>query len=488
MRSVAFDLGAESGRAILGTLENGCLKLQEIHRFSNRPVWVRGNFYWDTLELWREIKEGLRLALREDPTICSLGIDTWGVDFGLLDEAGNLLGNPLHYRDPQNQLGFESAVAQVGREKIWNQTGIQSLSFNSIFQLKTLLAKNSAALSLSRKLLFMPDLLTYFFTGEQVSEYTIASTSSMLSHSGKVWAEELLAELGLPTNILADVVAPGTVVGKLLPDVQREVGGGEALVVVAPAEHDTASAVVAVPAQGDDFAYLSCGTWSLLGVETEEPVLSRAAMDGGLTNEGGFDGKIRLLKNIMGLWLLQQSRRQWSREGENYSYGELTQMAEAAPAFSSLIDPDDPDFLNPPSMPGAIASYCRRTGQHVPQTKGEFCRTILESLALKYRWTMERLREATGKKLPVLHMVGGGIQNQLLCQFAANACGVKVVAGPVEATAIGNLMVQAIATGEVEGIDQAREIIASSFPPAQYLPQQREQWEAQYNRFLMLLK
>jgi rhamnulokinase len=211
-------------------------------------------------------------------------------------------------------------------------------------------------------------------------------------------------------------------------------------------------------------------------------------MDGGLTNEGGFGGKIRLLKNIMGLWLLQQSRRQWSREGENYSYGELTQMAEAAPAFSSLIDPDDPDFLNPPSMPEAIASYCRRTGQHVPQTKGEFCRTILESLALKYRWTMERLREATGKKLPVLHMVGGGIQNQLLCQFAANACGVKVVAGPVEATAIGNLMVQAIATGEVEGIDQAREIIASSFPPAQYLPQQREQWEAQYNRFLMLLK
>lgn len=488
MRSLAFDLGAESGRAILGTLENGRLELREIHRFPNRPVWVRGNFYWDTLELWREIKEGLRLALREDPNIKSLGIDTWGVDFGLLDEAGNLLGNPIHYRDPQNQLGFEKAMAQVGKERIWSQTGIQFLPFNSLYQLKTLLEKNSAALSLAKKLLFMPDLLSYFFTGRQVSEYTIASTSSMLSHSGKVWATELLEELGLPTSILAEVVEPGTVVGKLLADVQTEVGGGENLVVVAPAEHDTASAVVAVPAQGEDFAYLSCGTWSLLGVETDEPVLSPAAMDGGLTNEGGAGAKIRLLKNIMGLWLLQQSRRRWQWEGESYSYAELTQMAEEAPAFSSLIDPDDPQFLNPHSMPEAIEDYCRRTGQHVPQSKGQVCRTILESLALKYRWSLDRLREATGKKLDVLHIVGGGIQNKLLCQFAANACGVRVVAGPVEATAIGNLMVQAIAIGEVENIGKAREVIATSFPPEIYLPQDQDAWETQYNRFLTLLK
>ncbi|NLC45744.1 MAG: rhamnulokinase [Firmicutes bacterium] len=488
MRSLAFDLGAESGRAILGTLENKHLQLQEIHRFLNRPVWVRGNFYWNTLELWREIKEGLRLALREDPEIKSLGIDTWGVDFGLLDEAGVLLGNPRHYRDPQNQLGYEQALAEVGKEKIWQQTGIQFQVFNSLYQLKTLLMNKSTALSAAKTLLFMPDLFTYFLTGRKVAEYTIASTSSMLSHSGRTFAAELLAELGLPTDIFPELIQPGTVVGGLTSDVQAEVGGGAGLQVIAPAEHDTASAVVAVPAEEEDYAYLSCGTWSLLGVETDQPVLSPAAMEGSLTNEGGAGGKIRLLKNIMGLWLLQQSRRRWQLEGENYSYAELTELAEQAPAFSSLIDPDAPEFLNPPSMPDAICQFCRETGQYVPQSKGEISRTILESLALKYRWTMDRLREVTGMKLGVLHMVGGGIQNKLLCQFAANACGVKVVAGPVEATAIGNLMVQAMALGEVDGLAQAREIVAASFPPAVYLPQDQSAWEKQYQRFLTLLK
>ncbi len=488
MRSLAFDLGAESGRAILGTLERGRLELQEIHRFPNRPVWVQGNFYWDILELWREIKEGLRLALRQEPELKSLGIDTWGVDFGLLDQAGKLLGNPFHYRDPQNQLGYELALQQVGKEKIWRQTGIQCLPFNSLYQLKTLLVKESAALAAARKLLFMPDLLTYFFTGKEVSEYTVASTSSLLSHSGKTWAGELLAELGIPERILAAVVEPGTILGQLLPDVQAELGGGENVLVIAPAEHDTASAVVSVPAQSQDFAYLSCGTWSLLGVETASPSLSLEAAAGGLTNEGGAGNKIRLLKNIMGLWLLQQSRRRWLLEGENHSYAELTQLASQAPAFASLIDPDAAEFLNPASMPEAIQEFCRQSGQKVPQSKGEICRTILESLALKYRWTMDKLREITGMQLNVLHIVGGGINNELLCQFAANACGVKVAAGPVEATAIGNLMVQAIALGEVRDISKAREIVAASFPPAIYTPQEQGLWEHQYQRFLSLIK
>ena len=354
MRSLAFDLGAESGRAILGTLENKHLQLQEIHRFLNRPVWVRGQFYGNTLELWRGIKRGC--ALPERPEI--LGIDTWGVDFGLLDEAGVLLGNPRHYRDPQNQLGYEQALAEVGKEKIWQQTGIQFQVFNSLYQLKTLLMNKSTALSAAKTLLFMPDLFTYFLTGRKVAEYTIASTSSMLSHSGRTFAAELLAELGLPTDIFPELIQPGTVVGGLTSDVQAEVGGGAGLQVIAPAEHDTASAVVAVPAEEEDYAYLSCGTWSLLGVETDQPVLSPAAMEGSLTNEGGAGGKIRLLKNIMGLWLLQQSRRRWQLEGENYSYAELTELAEQAPAFSSLIDPDAPEFLNPPSMPDAICQFC----------------------------------------------------------------------------------------------------------------------------------
>lgn len=487
MRSLAFDLGAESGRAILGILEGGKLELQELHRFANQPVWLRGNFHWNTLGLWHELKEGLRRAVREVPELTSLGIDTWGVDFGLLDKEGKLLGNPFHYRDPQNDLGFEKASAELGEELIWQETGIQTLPINTIFQLRTLQALENSSLALAETLLFMPDLLTYFFTGQKVSELTVASTSSLLAADGATWAVPLIEKLGLKSSLFAELKAPGTAIGPLTDEMISEVGGGEKLTVVLPAEHDTASAVAAVPAEVDDFAYLSSGTWSLLGVECDAPVLTEEARRGGLTNERGVGGKVRLLKNIMGLWLLQQSRRQWQREGENFTYAELTELAAAAPAFTAMIDPDDPGFLNPPSMPAAIGEYCRKTGQRVPETKGEICRTILEGLAFKYRWTMERLREATGKQLPVLHIVGGGIQNELLCQFTAEATGVKVIAGPVEATAIGNLLVQAMGLGQLRSLEEIREVVRVSFPPKEYLPQQSGVWEKKYQEFLTLL-
>lgn len=491
---LALDLGAESGRAILGRLDRGKLDLQEIHRFPNGPVRLPDGLHWNAPGLFGELKVGLRKAREEvGPTgprsaprlggLASAGLDTWGVDFGLLDARGDLLGNPFHYRDSRTDGLVEKAWQLVGRETIFEATGIQFMQLNSLYQLLALKLGGSPALAGASTFLTMPDLFNYWLTGHKVSEFSNATTTQCYDPRARDWARPLLERLGIPTRIFPEIVPPGTVLGELLPWVAEETGLA-GMQVIAPACHDTGSAVAAVPAAGPGFAYLSSGTWSLLGAELPAPVINAETLALNVTNEGGVGGTIRFLKNIVGLWIVQECRRVWQvQEGTAISYDDITRLAAEAEPFRAMIDPDWPEFLPPGDMPARIAEFCRRTRQPVPESKGQFIRCALESLALKYRKTLDSLESVLGQRLDPLHIVGGGTKNRLLNQFAANATARPVVAGPVEATAIGNILVQAVALGELGSLADARAVVRRSFDVARYEPQDVDRWAEAYQRW-----
>lgn len=487
LKLLAFDYGASSGRAILGKFNKDKLELSEVHRFSNDPVMVNGSFYWDVLRLFHEMKQGILKCIKDgEGDIKGVGTDTWGVDFGLLDKSGELLGNPFHYRDKRNEGMIEEACKIVPKRQLYEITGTQFLKFNTVYQLLSLKLNNSPMLEKAEALLFTPDLLNYFLTGEKITEYTIASTSQMLEAESGNWAYSLLERLGIPTRILLDIVNPGTVIGSVSKWVCDELNIGR-IPVIAVAGHDTASAVMAVPAESGKYAYLSSGTWSLLGTETRRPVINDRTFSLDYTNEGGFNKSIRLLKNIMGLWIYQECIREWAKKGEALSYDELEEMALRAKPFVSFIDPDDDLFHGPGHMPEKIAEFCRRTGQAIPEDKGQIVRCIMESLAIKYRLVIEGLEQIVGYAIPVLHIVGGGCKNTTLCRFTANAIGRPVIAGPVEATATGNIICQLIALGEVKDLREARELVKRSFPTQEYLPSDSGQWDEASEKFKRLM-
>lgn len=482
---LAFDYGASSGRAMVGGFDGGKITLEEIHRFANDPVRLSGTLYWDTPRQVFELKQGILKCFRAGGAD-SIGIDTWGVDFGLLDAKGYLLENHVHYRDTRTRGIIPQAAAVVPVEEIYGITGTQFMEFNTLFQLYYLRKNRPELLERADALLMTPDLFAYFLTGEKHTEYTIASTTQLLDAAKRGWSRELMERFGLPARLFRPIVAPGTAVGSLSAEVCEELGVPAAK-VVAVAEHDTASAVAAVPARGENFAYLSSGTWSLLGTETDAPVIGEASRALNFTNEGGCGGKIRYLKNIIGLWLIQESRRQWQREGAQVSFAELEAEAAAAPAFGSFIDPDAPEFVAPGDIPGRIREFCARTGQKVPQSRGEVMRCVYESLALKYRFALGGLERSSGRRFDTLHVIGGGTKDRFLCRLTAGAIGRPVVAGPVEATVLGNIAVQLIAAGEFASLTQARQAIAASFPPARFEPEQRDAWDDAAGRFEKIL-
>lgn len=466
LRLLALDLGAESGRAVIGKFDGSHLQIEEAHRFPNVPRRVGGTLYWDVLRLYGDVLSGLRAAMLGGP-LETVGVDAWGVDFGLIDSRGRLLGNPVHYRDARTNGMIERTVQRVSREKIYASSGIQFMPINTLYQLASMVEADDPDLQRAQLLLLIPDLIHHFLTGSTVGEYTNATTTQCFDvHRGK-WASELLVSLGIPTNIFPEVVPPGTVLGSLRQDVAEDVAGNPR--VVAPGTHDTASAVAATPLPGDgQTAFLSSGTWSLIGLELDEPVVSEAALAANLTNEGGVAGTIRLLKNVMGLWLVQEARRALARRQSPLSYEQLTALAEAAPSFTAFIDPDDERFLRPGDLLDTVEVFCREAHQPVPPDPGTLIRVLLESLALKYDRVVRQLEAVSGRSIRAIHAVGGGTNNALLCQLTADATGLPVLAGPSEATAIGNLVVQAIAIGELATLAQARALVAQSFPARRY--------------------
>ncbi len=489
---LAFDLGAESGRAVVGRFDGEQLVLEEVHRFPNSPVRVYPSLYWNVLNLFTEIKHGLAKAFSgSGGQLASLGLDTWGVDFALLDRAGHLIGNPHHYRDRRTDGILEKAFALVPREEIFEQTGIQFMQINSLYQLLSMSLIKSPKLEVATTLLMMPDLFNYWLTGRRACEYTNATTSQCFDPRQGNWAYPLLEKFGLSTHIFPAIVQPGTELGHLLPDVADETGVSRTISVIAPGCHDTASAVAAVPlAEGAEAAsaYISSGTWSLVGVETKEPVINAQSLAYNFTNEGGVANTIRLLKNVTGLWVVQECRRTWAQAGEELSYADLTQLAGEAKPFVALIDPDDPLFLAPGDMPARVREFCLRTGQTPPDSKGGFIRCALESLAFKYRWVIEKAEELVHHPIKTVHIVGGGSQNRLLNQFAANATGRPVVTGPIEATAIGNILMQMLAVGQLSSLQEGRAVVRRSFPVETYQPQETAAWTEAYQRYLGLIK
>ena len=478
---IAVDLGAESGRVMIGTVSTDKLVLEEIHRFNNGPIEENGSLRWDFYRLLGEIKAGISKAVKEAKTqVWGIGIDSWGVDFGLLDADGKLIENPYHYRDSQTNGMFEKAFERISKREIYENTGIQFMQFNSVYQLLAMRLANSLALAKSQNLIFIADLFSYFLCGKIFGEYTLASTSQFMDMRTGRWSKEVLGKLSLPIEIMPKVVEPGTIVGQLSAGIGKELGCGP-IPVIATGSHDTASAVAAVPASGEGkWAYLSSGTWSLMGVEVPQAIVNDKSFEYEFTNEGGVDKTIRLLKNIMGLWLIQESKRQWQREGTELSYGDITAIAEKARSFAGHIDVDNSEFLSPGDMPKRINEYLAQTGQETTDDKGQLIRIILESLALRYRGVTEAIEDVTGDAIEIMHIVGGGIQNELLCQFTANALGKKVITGPIEATASGNILMQAKATGQIKTLSEARKIVRNSFEVKEYQPQDAQVWEEQY--------
>ncbi|MDL2236755.1 rhamnulokinase [Christensenellaceae bacterium OttesenSCG-928-K19] len=480
---LAFDLGASSGRAMLAEYKDGKIRMQEIHRFTNDPVTVNGTMYWDTLRLFYDIKTGITKAVNAGG-FDYVGIDTWGVDFGLVGEDGQLVTNPVHYRDKRTDdyLDFPVPAGEV-----YASTGIQQMQINTLYQLESMVRNHMDQLERTKMLLFTPDLLNYFLTGVGKTEYTIASTSQMLDARARYWDMELIKKAGIPTQMLGKIVQPGTICGTLSDEICEELSAPKAKVVCI-ASHDTASAVASIPTQAEDFLYISCGTWALLGTELKQPVLDEKAQEYNFANEGGINGTIRFLKNIMGTWLIQESRRQWIREGNEYGFGELESMAKQAQPFKCLIDVDRPEFIKPGNIPRRIAAYCERTGQPVPQGPGEIIRCIDESLALKFRYGFECVEDCTGIGYDVVHILGGGTKSALLCQMTADASGKKVAAGPDEATVLGNIAVQLIAAGEIASIAEARQVVADSCELKEYAPQGGSEWEKAYANFRKIME
>ena len=483
---LAVDLGAASGRVVLGEWDGARLNLREQHRFQNAPVRAQGHLYWNLFDLWREIKVGIAHSAHLG-SLAGMGVDTWGVDYGLLDRAGNLLGAPYHYRDMRTDGAMECVWARVPRDQVFAQTGIQFMQLNTLYQLFSQVECNDPRLHIADRMLMIPDLIHYWLTGIKACEYTIASTTQMLDARTRKWATPLLDALNIPSHILPDeFVAPGTPLGELNADVQSELGLDTRAPVIAVACHDTASAVAAVPNLDATSAYISSGTWSLVGMEVNEPIINPRALRLNLTNEGGVNRTIRLLKNVAGLWLLQASQQHWQNEGHAYTWSDLQTLALQTKPLASLLDPDAHDFLNPLDMPTAIRAFCQRVGEPAPASVGAIVRACLESLALKYRWVIGALESLTNTRIETVRIVGGGSLNQLLCQFTADATGRIVLAGPVEATAIGNLLMQLIATGELSSLEQGRAMVAASNSLTRYEPRDTPSWDAVYARFLKI--
>jgi rhamnulokinase len=475
---LAIDLGAESGRAMLGQLRTGVLSLDEICRFPNGPVRENGSLRWDINRLWSEIRRGLERVA--DRGTDSVGVDTWGCDYALLDVRGQLVEQPYHYRDVRTDGVMEAVWQRVSREEIYSITGVQFLVFNTLYQLYAACQQNPALIASAASFGTIPDLLNYWLTGELHGEFTMATTTQFVDARTRDWARGLLADLGIPTRILPPMIEPGSIVGSLKADACQSLAGTP---VVAPATHDTGSAVASVAASGRT-AFISSGTWSLVGTEVNAPIMTPRARDLNFTNEGGVCGTTRLLRNITGMWLLQACRRSWATGGHEYGYdGLLAAARDHDRPFQSLFDPDHRGFFQPPDMVSAISDYCRQTGQSVPDSPGAFARGILESLAFKYRVVIESLESLTGNHIDEIRIVGGGSRNTLLNQFTADATGCTVIAGPVEATALGNVAMQMLATGAVSSLAEARRIIDRSFPVERFEPQRQDAWDAQYARF-----
>jgi len=474
-RYIAFDLGAESGRAIAGTFNNGRLTLEEIHRWSSRNVEVQGTRYWEVLYMFDEMKTALSMYVKKyGHSAEGIGVDTWGVDYGLINHSGQIVEYPIHYRDHRTDGLVEEAFKLIPKEKIYSTTGIQFMQINTLYQLLAAVRDTPEQLRPGHKMLMMGDLFNYFLCGEQKCEYTNASTTQLLDVRTKTWSRELLALLGLPESLMLPIVPPGAILGPAKDNIAAETG----LVadVITTASHDTASAVLGTPGEGDDWAYISCGTWSLLGTELDEAITDDMAMAANFTNEGGVEGTIRFLKNIMGLWVFQEARRAWSEQGQEYTYEALTDMAADAKPFQVVLNVDEPIFLNPDNMLNAIHGHCRDTGQQPPKTIADTSRAILEGLALRYAMQISELERCTGKTINRVHMIGGGINNELLCQLAADAMNKPVIAGPTEATAMGNLCMQHMAKGRIADRWEARRIIAASTSPVVYEPKDHGAW------------
>lgn len=472
---LAVDLGAESGRVMAVHFDGAALQIEGLHRFANTSVRVRDTLHWDFLGLWRHIQTGLQQGKARQPA--SLGVDTWGVDFGLLDAQGRLIGNPVHYRDGRTAGMMEAVFARVPRSEVFAQTGIQFIPINSLYQMMSLVQQRSPQLEIAATFLTAPDLLNYWLTGERVCEFTNATTTQMVNPRTGRWASDLLQRLDIPTHIFPEIVAPGTRLGQY-----------EGIDVIAPACHDTGSAVAAVPATNPSYAYISSGTWSLVGLEVAEAVIDDAAMAANVTNEGGVYGTFRLLKNVTGLWILQQCRQAWAAAGDNYSYGELVDLARKASPLRSLVSVDDGLFLPPGDHAQHIRELCQRSRQPVPETPGAVVRAVLESLALAYRHVLEQLQAVAKQSIEVIHIVGGGSQNDLLNQMTADATGLPVLAGPVEATVTGNALVQLITLGELADLQQARAVVANMTGLRRFEPGERAAWDAAYDRYRELVK
>ncbi len=486
---LGIDLGAESGRVIAGLWNGKTLRLEEVHRFPNGPVHLADSIRWDVMRLWSEIQNGLSFAAKKHgPSIVSVGADTWGVDFVLLTKNGEMLGQPYHYRDSRTNGVMEKIFRKVPRSEIFRQTGLQFMQFNTLFQLLALKQNTPELLESADSLLFMPDFVHWCLCGSTYVEFTIASTSQCMNPLSRNWATPLLRKLGLPTGIFPEIRTPGTTLGSIRPALGDRLGSRK-LKVVAPPSHDTASAVAGVPTANtgrSNWAYLSSGTWSLMGVEVQKASLSKRTEELNLTNEGGLDGTYRLLKNIMGLWLVQQCKRAFDARGKPFDYGKLARLAAGSVPLRSLVNPDDSRFLNPPDMPKAIQDFCRQTKQPVPKSEGELVRCAYESLALKYRQVLGWLEELAGNRIEVIHIVGGGSKSDILNQFTADACQRPVLAGPVEATAMGNLLVQVRSSGELSSLAEMRSVIRNSTQVKTYKPADPEPWEAAASRFAEL--
>lgn len=486
---LAVDLGGGSGRLIVGTISDGKLNLEEVHRFTNNPVKVNGCFYWDILRIFHEIKEGIIKAVNAGhDDIRSIAIDTWGVDFGLLDADGNLVGNPFHYRDSRTDGMTDKVNAVIDAESLYKRTGMPSWQFNTIFQLVSMTSEQNSQLKNAAKLLFTPDLLSYFLTGKMGTEPTIAGTSQLINLETMDWDKELLDVLGIPSDILPEIQPTGSVRGTVLPEIASELGIGE-IPVIATAGHDTQCAITAVPSvnTGEE-VFISSGTWSILGCESETPTLSDDALEASFANEQGYEHKFNFLKNIMGLWLVQESKRMIDRSGTAVSYGELAASAAEAKFLQSFVLPNDPKFVAPDDMLDAIRSFCHETGQVVPETNGDLIRCVQESLACEYRACVEELEIISGKKYSAINMIGGGIQDEALCQYTANATGRTVVAGPVEGTAAGNILIQALADKSLASMKEAKQLIKDSFDTKTYVPENVDQWSAAYKKYQALCK
>ena len=483
MKVLAFDFGASSGRAIIGTFENGKISLEEIHRFDNGPVLMNGGFYWDLPKLFHEVKQGLIKA--EEFGYESIGVDTWGVDYALITLDGLLLGNPYNYRDERTFSVFDKLKETISESELYKMTGIQDMNINTLYQLLETKEHHPDFYALADRLILMPDLFGYLLTGKVYAERSIASTTQLLDPYTKEWNKKLIDKLGLDITKFPELVDSGTQIAPIKDEICKELDINPKM-LTAIAGHDTASAVVAVPAKAKDFVYISCGTWSLFGTELDEPCINDMSAEKNITNEGGYNRTTRFLKNIIGLWVIQETRRQFKRDGKDYSYADMENLAREAKPMQCFIDPDDPRFTPPGNQIQRIRDYCKETGQYVPKTDGEIVRCIYESLAMKYKHTFEDLKKCTGKNFEAIHMVGGGTKDGFLCQMTADATCVPVIAGPVEATAAGNIAVQLIAAGEIKDLNEAREIIADSFSVKEFTPSDKT-FDNYYEAFCKLL-